>query len=163
MKRLILIITILLIIAGCTKQRSEGEKEISKPNDENNVITTINGFISAYNSHNIEKAVSYLDLDFKGVVADSDNVVGVAEARNAFYSLMNHYPEGKWNIKCEEINISGEFAYVMTVGSFMVLDPVENKIIPIYSERSIRILKRQKEGIWKIFRYIAVPSFTYEE
>jgi ketosteroid isomerase-like protein len=163
MKRLISFITILLIIAGCTKQKSEEVKEISKPIDENNVVNAINGFISAFNSHDIEKAVSFLDLDFKGVVADSDNVVGIFEARNAYYSLMNHYPEGKWNIKCEEVNISGDFAYVMTIGSFMVLNPIENKIIPVYSERSIRILKRQKEGTWKIFRYIAVPAFTYEE
>ena len=76
---------------------------------------------------------------------------------------MKHYPDGKWNIKCEEVNISGEFAYVMTIGSFMVLDPIENKIIPVYSERSIRILKKQKERTWKIFRYIAVPTFTYEQ
>jgi hypothetical protein len=51
----------------------------------------------------------------------------------------------------------------MTIGSFMVSDPIENKIIPVYSERSIRILKKQKEGTWKIFRFIAVPTFTYEQ
>jgi ketosteroid isomerase-like protein len=76
---------------------------------------------------------------------------------------MKHYPNGKWNIKCEEVNISGEFAYIMTIGSFMVFDPVEKKINPVYSERSIRILKKQKDGAWKIFRYIAVPAFTYDQ
>jgi len=162
MKRLISVISVILLLVGCTKQTPEGERKISKSVEENNVVGTIDSLISAYNSHDIEKAVSFLDLDFKGVVADSDNVVGYTEAKNAFYNLMKHYPDGKWNIKSEEVNISGEFAYVMTMGSFMVLDPIENKIIPIYSERSIRILKKQKEGTWKIFRYIAVPAFTYE-
>jgi len=139
------------------------KKKISKSVEETNVISTIDNFISAYNSNDIEKAVTFLDLNYKGVVTDSDNVVDILEAKNALYSLMNHYPDGKWKVKCEEVNISGEFAYVMTIGSFMVLDPIENKIIPVYSERSIRILKKQKEGSWKIFRYIAVPAFTYEQ
>ena len=162
MKRLILIISLVLLIAGCTKQIPEGEKKISKTAEENNVINTIDGFISAYNSNDIKKVLSFFDNDFKGVIPDSDNVVGLTEVKNAFNSLMKHYPDGKWNIKCEEVNISGEFAYIMTFGSFMVFDPVEKKINPVYSERSIRILKKQKDGTWKIFRYIAVPAFTYD-
>lgn len=163
MKKLLLVLSVSLFLSGCTKQIHDGEKKVSKSVEENNVINTINGFISAFNSHDIEKAVSFLDLEFKGVVADSDNVIGLIEAKNALNSLMKHYPDGKWNLKYEEINVSGEFAYVMTLGSFMVLDPVENKINPVYSERSIRILKRQKEGSWKIYRYIAIPAYTYEQ
>ena len=163
MNKLIIVISVILITAGCTKQTPEGEKIISKSIEENNVINTIDSFISAYNFHDIEKSISFLDLNYKGVVVDSDNVIDISEAKNAFYNLMKHYPDGKWNIKCEEVNISGEFAYVMTIGSFMVSDPIENKIVPVYSERSIRILKKQKEGTWKIFRYIAVPTFTYEQ
>jgi len=163
MKKLISIILLLLLIAGCTKQIPEGEKRISKTVEENNVINTIDSFIKAINSHEIETALSFIDSDFKGVIADSDNLVGFAEVKDIFYSLMKHYPNGKWNIKCEEVNISGEFAYIMTIGSFMVFDPVEKKINPVYSERSIRILKKQKDGAWKIFRYIAVPAFTYDQ
>jgi len=162
MKRLISVISVILLLAGCTKQTPEGEKKSTKSVEENNIINTIDGFISAFNSHDIEKAVSFLDLDYKGVVADSDNVLGVTEVKNAIYSLMKQFPDGKWNIKYEEVNVSGEIAYVMTKASFMVLDPVENKITPLFSERSIRILKRQKNGGWKISRYIAVPAFTYE-
>jgi hypothetical protein len=95
MKKLIIVISVILFTVGCTKQTPEGEKKISKSIEENNVISTINNFISAYNSHDIEKTISFLDLNYKGIVVDSDNVVDVTEAKNAFYNLMKHYPDGR--------------------------------------------------------------------
>ena len=64
MKKLVIVLSLILFTAGCTKQTPEADKKVSKSIEENNIINTIDSFISAYNSHDIEKTVSFLDLNY---------------------------------------------------------------------------------------------------
>jgi ketosteroid isomerase-like protein len=163
MWRPILILSIIILISACTKQVPEGEKKLSRSSEEMAVEQTIMNFIEAYNSNDIEKAVSFFENDYKGVVSDSDDVVGLDMLRNDLIQYRKQYPGGKWEIKIDEVNISGELAYVFTSGSFLMPDPIEDKMSPIYSERAIRILRKQKNDGWNIFRYLATPTFSYDK
>ena len=151
-----------MIVSGCTKDVPETEKRISKTLEEESIIQTIKDFVVAYNNNDIEKALSLFDSNYKGVAVDSDEFAGVDALRNELINNRKQYPEGKWEINVDEINISGEFAYILSSGSFLMPDVIEKKMSPVYSEKSIRILKKNKNGIWKIFRYVAVPTFSYD-
>ncbi len=163
MKRSLSILLLILVMISCTKEVPEGTKKISKSADEVNAAKTVEDFFTAYNSNDVEKAISYCDTDYKEAIPDSDDVVGIDGLRNDLVRYRKQYPDGKWEIKIEEVTASGDFAYVMSKGSFMMPSPIAGNINPNYSERSIRILKRQKEGKWKIFRYIGVPTFSYDD
>ena len=163
MRYTFLILSILIIISACTKEVPETEKKLSKSLEEKYARETVENFIIAYNSNDIDKAVSFFETDYKGILTDSDDVTGLDALRNDLTNYRKQYPDGKWEIKIDEINISGETAYVFTSGSFLMLDPIEGKMNPIYSERAIRILKKQKNDGWKIFRYLATPMFSYDQ
>lgn len=161
--RKLLLISFLLIITACTKEVPEAEKKLSKSIEEKTVQETIENFIAAYNSDDIEKAASLFETNYIGVVADSDDVIGIEALRADLIHYRKQYPDGIWKITIDEILISGELAYVFTSGSFLMPDPIEKKMNPIYSERAIRILKKQKGDGWKIFRYLATPMFSYDQ
>ncbi|MCL4549581.1 MAG: nuclear transport factor 2 family protein [Bacteroidetes bacterium] len=162
MKRSLSILILIVIAVSCTKEVPEGTKKVTKSADEINAAKTVEGFFSAYNSNDIEKAISFCDPEFKEVVPDSDDVVKLDGLRNDLLRYKKQYSDGKWEVSIEEVTVSGDMGYVMTKGSFMMPGVGAAKLNPVYSERSIRILKRQKDGKWKIFRYIAVPIFTYD-
>ncbi len=153
----------LILIAACTKEVPETEKKISRMHEEKSARETLENFITAYNSNEIEKALSFCDLNYKGMINDSDDLGGLDALREDLMHYRKQYPEGKWEIKIEEIIVSGELAYLLTKSSFLMLDPIEKKMNPIYSERAIRILKKQKSDGWKIYRFIATPIFSYDE
>ncbi|MBA4407214.1 hypothetical protein C0389_08075 [bacterium] len=161
--RKLLLISFLLIITACTKEVPETEKKLSKSIEEKTVQETIENFVAAYNSNDIAKAVSLFETNYIGVVADSDDVIGLEALRDDLLHYRKQNPEGKWKITIDEILISGELAYVFTSGSFLMPDPIEKKMNPVYSERAIRILKKQKGDGWKIFRYLATPMFSYDQ
>ena len=159
--RILIFTSLLLIITACTKEVPEAEKKLSKSFEEKSARETVENFVEAYNSNDIAKAASFFENDYRGVAADSDDVVGIDALKNELITYKKQYPDGKWEIKIDEVFISGELAYVFTSGSFLMLDPIERKMNPIYSERAIRILKEQKNDGWKIFRYLATPTFSY--
>ena len=162
MKRTLSFLLLVIGIIACTKEVPEGTKKISKSAEEITAAIIVEDFFVAYNSNDVEKAISFCDADYKEVLPDSDDVVGINGLRNDLARYRKQYPEGKWEIKIEETIVSGEFAYVMSKESFLMPAPVAENMNPIYSERSIRILKRQKDNKWKIFRYIGVPTFSYD-
>ncbi len=161
MKRFLSILTLMLMLISCTKEVPEGAKRVSKSEEEMNAARTIEDYFAAYNSGDIEKAISFCDFEFKEILPDSDDVVRINGLKNDLVRYKKQYPDGKWEISIEEVMISGDLGYVMAKGSFIMPGVNARNINPIYSERSIRILKRQKNNKWKIFRYIAVPTFTY--
>ncbi len=163
MSRSILILLTVVFISACTKQVPEGEKKLSRSSEEMAVEQTIMNFVEAYNSNDIEKAITFFESDYRGMVSDSDDVVGLDMLGNDLIQYRKQYPGGKWEIKIDEVNISGELAYVFTSGSFLMPDPIEDKMSPIYSERAIRILRKQKNDGWNIFRYLATPTFSYDK
>ncbi|PKL83053.1 MAG: hypothetical protein CVV24_06930 [Ignavibacteriae bacterium HGW-Ignavibacteriae-3] len=163
MRYLLLILAAGFFLSSCTKEVPETEKKLVKSLDEKYVRETIENYTASYNSNDIEKAVSLFEQDYKGTTGDAEDVVGVEALRNDLIQYRRQYPEGKWQININEINISGELAYVFTTGSFLMVDPIENKMNPVYSERTIKILKKQKNDGWKIYRSLAAPTFTYDK
>jgi ketosteroid isomerase-like protein len=151
------------IFTSCTKDVPETEKKLLKSYEEKYVRETIQNFTSAYNSNDIEKAVSCFEADYKGIVGDAEEITGTDAVRNDLVQYRKQYPEGQWEITIDEITVSGDLAYVFTSGSFLMPDPIEHKMNPVYSERALRILKKQKDDGWKIFRYLAAPTFTYDQ
>ncbi|MBI5729694.1 MAG: hypothetical protein HY963_01015 [Ignavibacteriales bacterium] len=163
MRLIVAILMFLVLVPACTRDVPEAEKKIIKIADEDNARKTIQSFADAYNSNDLEKAISFFDLDYKSVVADSDALAGVDALRNEIINSQKEFPEGKWEITIDEGNISGEFAYFICSSSFLMPDVIEKNLNPIYSEKSIRILKKQKDGSWKIYRYVSTPIFTYDQ
>ncbi|NJD22262.1 MAG: hypothetical protein FIA82_06275 [Melioribacter sp.] len=163
MRLIVATLTILILITSCTKDVPETEKKITKTTDEDNARKTIQNFVDAYNINDLEKAMSFFDSDYKGVVADSDDLAGVEALSQELVNSQKKFPEGKWELMIDEVNISGEFAYLICSGSFLMPDVIEKKSNPVYSEKSIRILKKQKDGSWKIYRYVSTPIFTYDQ
>jgi len=163
MRLIVATLTLLILVPSCTKDVPETEEKIAKTTDEDNARMTIQNFVDAYNINDLEKAMSFFDSDYKGVVADSDDLAGVGALRQELVNSQKKFPEGKWELMVDEINLSGEFAYLICSGSFLMPDVIEKKLNPVYSEKSIRILKKQKDGSWKIYRYVSTPIFTYDQ
>ena len=159
----LLFASLLLITAACTKEVPETEKKLSKSFEEKSVKETVDNFISAYNSGDVEKALSFVDPGYKGFATDSDDIEGLDSFRNDLNHYAKQYRDGKWEIKFDEVTVAGEIAYVLTSGSFLIPDPIEKKMSPIYSERALRILRKQKNDGWKIYIYMATPMFSYDE
>ncbi|MCX7798522.1 MAG: nuclear transport factor 2 family protein [Melioribacter sp.] len=151
----------IVILLACTKEVPESEKKISKTVEEENIRKLINHFYTAYNSGDIETAVSLVDTNYKGIAPDSEDVNGFEAMAKELYQYRNEYPEGKWEINIEELFIENDLAYVIISGSFLMPDPIEKKMNPIYSERSVKILKKYKNEGWKIFRSFSIPTFSY--
>ncbi len=156
-------ILFLLTIASCTKEVPETEKKLLKSSGEKSAEETIKNFAAAYNDNNIEKAVSFFDNNYKGAVGDSDYMTGLDSLREDLMQYRKQYPEGRWEINIDETIIAGDYACVLTTGSFLMPDPIEKKMNPVYSERAMRILKKQKSEEWKIYRSLATPTFTYDQ
>lgn len=163
MRRSFLILSLIIIISGCTKEVPEGEKRLTKSIEETSVRKVIENYVAAYNSNDIEAAILFFDRDYRGIVADSNEIVGLDALKNDLLQYSKQYPDGKWEIKIDELNVFGDFAYALCSGSFLMPDPIEKKMNPIYSERGIRIFKKQKDDGWKIFRYVAAPTFSYDQ
>ncbi len=152
----------LLLLYSCTKEVPEGGKKGAKTSDDVSISKTIEGFFNSYNSNNFDSLAVMFDVDYKGFIPDSDDAVAVLSTINDLKQYRRRYPDGKWEYKIEEINSGGEYAEVLTTASFMMPGPASGKLNPTYSERSIRILKKQKDDGWKIYRYMAIPTFSYD-
>ncbi|MEG8990445.1 nuclear transport factor 2 family protein [Ignavibacteria bacterium 4148-Me] len=151
----------ILFVTACTKEVPESEKRIAKTAEEEAIRKLIDHFYTAYNSGDIETAVTLIDENYKGMAADSDDVIGVEALTNELYQYRKEYPEGKWEIRIEELSVQNDLAYAIIYGSFLMPDPIEKRMNPIYSERSIKILKKDKNEGWKIFRSLSIPTLTY--
>jgi hypothetical protein len=152
----------LFLLSSCTKDVPERNKKVVKSSEEVSVSSAISGFIDAYNQNDMVLAATFLDDNYKGIIADSDETVNAQATINDLIRYRRQYPEGKWKIEIEELYMGSEYAYTMTKASFLIPGPVMGSVNPIYSERSIRILRKQKDDSWKIYRYIATPTFSYD-
>lgn len=155
-------ILLIIILAACTKEVPESEKKLAKTVDESAVREVIDHYYTAYNTGDIETAVTLCDESYKGIAADSDDVNGIEALKDELYQFRKEYPEGKWEINLDELVVQSDLAYVIINGSFLMPDPIQKKMNPIYSERSIKILRRNKTEGWKIYRSFSVPTFSYD-
>jgi len=162
MRKLISFALLLTLVASCTKEVPESEKRLAKSTSEKEIGVIIENFSEAYNSGDIDKISSYLSIDYSGFVQDSDSAINMNTYLNELKNLRKQHPESKLQLKIEEVNVSEELAAVRTFGSYMVPDPIEGKMNPVYSERSIKLLHKVKNEGWKIFRSLSIPAFSYE-
>lgn len=153
---------LLILIFSCTKEIPESSRKISKSTQENSVREVVENYFLAFNNQDIESALFFIDTEYRGVVYDSSDIIGADALFAELTKNKNLFEGGKWSNEIEEIIVSGSIAYVRTTNSFLKFDPIEKKDNPVYTEKSFRILKKQKDDSWKIFRYIAVNSFTYD-
>jgi ketosteroid isomerase-like protein len=153
---------LLIILFSCTKEIPESNRKISKSAQENSVRAVVENYFLAFNNQDVESALFFIDPDYRGVVYDSSDIVGADALFADLSKNKNLFDGGKWSNEIEEIIVSGGIAYVRAASSFLKYDPIEKKDNPVYSEKSFRILRKQKDDSWKIFRYIAVNSFTFE-
>lgn len=159
-----ILISLLLVFAfiSCTKEVREYEKKDAKNADEALIREVIENYTAAYNGGDIETAIEFVDANYRGVIADSSDILGQEGLREDLLQYRRQYPEGKWETRIEEMIIDNSYSYVFCASSFLMPHPIEQKMSPIYSERSVRILKKEKNRGWKIYRYLATPTFTYE-
>jgi hypothetical protein len=158
MQRIFIAVTIVLLLSACTKEVPENDKKLLRSIDEKNVQETIDNYYSAINSGDIEKAASFIDYNFRGVMPDMSEIIGINAFKNNLGSAQIKYQGWKWEIKYNEINILGDYAYSITSASILVNNKAIKKMNDICSEKTIRILKRQKTDGWKIFRSVAVQD-----
>lgn len=163
MKKFVPFILMIVLISACTKEVPEYEKKNIKTADEAAVRETIENYFTAYNAGDIETAAEFFDNNYKVISTDSLDIVGYENAKKDLLQYYKQYPKGKWENKIEEITIADGYAFVVSSASFMMPDPLTEKPAPTYSERSIRILKKDKNKMWKIFRYLSASIFTYDE
>ena len=161
-RRFVVLLIVLPFLASCTKEVPERERKSRISSEEANVRSVIDNYFIAYNAGDIETAVELLDTNYRGMVSDSIDVNGIDEAKEDLLKYYRQYPKGAWDSKIEEVLVGDGYAVVMCTSSFLMPSPIENKPSPIYSERSMRVLKKDKISGWKIFRYLATPIFTYD-
>ena len=161
-RKSILILIVSLSFFSCTKEVPERERKSKDSNEETVIRKVIDNYFTAYNAGDIETAVDLLDSNYRGIVSDSVDINGIDEAKDDLLKYARQYPKGHWEFKIEEVTISENYDFVLSTSSFSVPGPVNVKN-PIYSERSMRVLKRDKISGWKIFRYLATPTFTYDD
>ncbi|KAF0149936.1 MAG: hypothetical protein FD143_2660 [Ignavibacteria bacterium] len=159
-----ILISILLSFTflSCTKEVRETERKSAKTADEVAIRELIENYTIAYNAGDIETAIEFIDINYRGVVADSSDIFGQDGLHEDLLQYRRQYPEGQWKTTIDEITIGDGYAYVLCSSSFLMPHPIEQKLSPIYSERSVRILKKEKPRGWKIYRYLATPTFTYD-
>jgi hypothetical protein len=162
-RKLGFLFTVGLLLTACTKEVPERERKASKSEEEISVRKVIDNYYLAYNNGDVETASDLIDAGYRGIVSDSIDVNGIEETKEDLLKYSRQYPKGQWEAKIEEVTMGENFAIVLCTSSFLMPDPVEKKPTPIYSERSMRILKKDKVKGWKIFRYLATPTFTYDD
>lgn len=162
-RQYVFLFALSLLIFACTKEVPESERKSAKSAEELAIRKVIDNYFIAYNAGDIETAVELLDTYYHGIVSDSIDVTGIDSAKEDLLRYSRQYPEGKWETTIEEVTVGDGYAFVLCSSSFMMPDPIGKKPSPVYSERSMRVLKKDKITGWKIFRYIATPTFTYDE
>lgn len=163
MSRIKLLLPIIILLASCTKEVPETERKLAKSVDESQIRALIENFVNTYNSGDINSASRLFDENYQEITSDSLDIIGADAVRNELENFHKEYPEGKWSIKIDEIILSDGYANVICSGSFYMPDPVEKKMNPVHSERNIRILRKDKATGWKFYRYLSLPTFTFDE
>ena len=161
MKKFILLAMLIAFTASCTKEVPESEKKIARSTSEKEVTSLIDSFVVSFNSGIFEKMPSYFTNDYGGYTPDSDTALGPAQYKNELQKLRNRYPDGKLQVNVENVYVSEDLAAVQTFSSFMTFDPIEGKLSPLSSERSLKLLRKTKNDGWKIFKSLSVPAFSY--
>ncbi|MGK9368414.1 hypothetical protein ACSSWA_05900 [Melioribacter sp. Ez-97] len=152
---------LILIMLACTKEVPETEKNILQTTEKKKIVKLIDSFYGNFNRGNIDSALTAVSKNYKGIVSEAEEISGVENYRKELFQYKTAYPDGRWKYSLEELFVRDGIGYVIILSSFVVPDPVEPEGNPIYSERSMKVLLKNNEGEWKIYRSVSVPVFTY--
>ncbi len=153
---------LVIIFSSCTKEVPESEKKIVKTTNENEVRALINNYSSYFNSGDIKASLTVFSEDYSEYIPDTDNPVDLTVLENNLLNFRSQNPEGKLSITIEEVFVADELAAAQTFTSYLIPDPVEGKMNPVYSERSMKLLRKTKTTGWKIFRSLSSTAFSYD-
>ncbi|MFA3784064.1 nuclear transport factor 2 family protein [Melioribacteraceae bacterium 4301-Me] len=158
-KLLLFAIPIIFVLASCTKEVPEAERKTSR-SEENEVRKTLNLWVNFYNNGDLENLIGLYTDDYIESTANDEDIVGIDKIRSELSQYMSQYNGGKWKITIEEVQASGDLAFARVNGEFEMY--YGNSPTTIYSEKSIKILKKQKNVGWKFYRTMRIPTFTYD-
>jgi ketosteroid isomerase-like protein len=162
MRLLSTLFILLFIVVSCTKEVPESEKNIVKSVNENEIKALINNHASYFNSGDVNSSLIMFSDDYSEYIPDSDAPVDLSVLENNLLNFRSQNPEGKLSITVEDLFISNDLAAAQTFTSYLVPDPIEGKLNPAYSERSIKLLRKDKNTGWKIFRSLSSTAFSYD-
>lgn len=163
MKKIYVLLLLSLLFYSCTKEVPETEKKLSRTVSTNEIKQLFENFTSDVNSNNLDKIDSYFDGDFSSFVQDADSAVDLNSYKTNLVNFQKQYPAGKLQTNIEDIFVSEDLAAAQVFVSYMINDPVEKGMSPVYSERSIKLLRKSKiDNSWKIFRSLSTPAFSYD-
>ncbi len=153
---------LLIIFSSCTKEVPESEKKIVKTTNENEVRSIIEDYFSYFNSGNINASLAVFAEDYSEYIPDADTPIDLTALENNLLNFRSQNPEGKLSVAIEDVFAADELAAVQVFTSYLIPDPVEGKMNPVYSERSIKLLRKNKNTGWKIFRSLSSTAFSYD-
>lgn len=160
--KFITIFILTAVLISCTKEVPEFEKKVAKNKSENEVRKIINDFQINFNDGKAEEAVLFFDENFSAYLPEVDTPINLLNYKNEILNFRLQRPGGKIAIEIEDVFADQELAAAQILTSYMDWDPVENKQSPVYSERSVILLKRNKLESWKIFRQLSTTAFTFD-
>lgn len=163
MKKFFALLLFPLLFYSCTKEVPETEKKLGKTVSTNEIKQLFENLAADVNSNNADRIDSYFEGDFSSFVADADSALDLTSYKTTLSNFLKQYPSGKLQINVEDVFVSEELAAAQVFVSYMVNDPVEKGMNPVYSERSIKLLRKSKmDNNWKIFRSLSTPAFSYD-
>lgn len=160
--KFITIFILTAVLISCTKEVPEFEKKVAKNKSENEVRKIINDFQINFNDGKAEEAVLFFDENFSAYLPEVDTPINLLNYKNDILNFRLQRPGGKITIEIEDVFADQELAAAQILTSYMDWDPIENKQSPVYSERSVILLKRNKLESWKIFRQLSTTAFTFD-
>ena len=161
MKNIVLLISIVMFVSACTKEVPETGKKLTKEIGEKEINEIFDQFTSNFNDGRLDSAFSFYSQDFTAYGPHFDSTVNLEKFTDDIKSYRMQNADKKLIIKIEDISLSEELAAVQSLDSFYAFDPVENKMVPVFSEKSIWLLKKNKSGNWKIFKVLSAQIESY--
>ncbi len=148
MNRLFIILLILVFACSISYSQSDNTKPIRD---------AINNWVDGFNSGDYSKAISIYSDDFIGYYPNQKNQYRKDIEDQYKHILNNKNLSVIISFKADEIDVSGDFAYVrMTMTA---------KIKPIYApepsmatDKGLQVWKKDKSSGWKIIRSSSFPA-----
>lgn len=157
------LVVLILLLSSCTKEVPEYERKLNSNVDENEVRKKIESYAESYNAGNPDALSNIFDESYVRITPEENDLVGIESFEKEISNYMSQYPGGKWKINIEQVDVSGELASVTTRSIFEMKYSGSDLPSTVYSERSLYILKKHREGTWKIARSMSFPTYTYTD
>jgi ketosteroid isomerase-like protein len=153
MKRLKFLTTfaVFIMILGCTQKTTDSTNTLNKEEISNEILQNWDGFISAFDGGDIDKAMSYLTDDY--INMPSYNVTqDFQETKDMFQNMVdNSTVESQY--KQTEIFVHPDMAYQFGLIHMVLISKSTGDTV-INNNRSISVWKKMDDGSWKLHRWM---------